>query len=644
MSTLIEKDNQEFVDDINSDTDLELNKDCIYTLFKYDFKKKIELDINLQILSLTKMDSQNNEIYTCVLSDSIKKYKNFVIRKLGANDVFKPFTIIKIQSFHSTMIKTEKYPIFVVSEYKLLGSFKTIIGSPVSFSDLELANLCTNDKDKEKVNSEEANKEIKNNQILLKSTPNFPDLSKEDAKKRIQIFHEENVQDYTLPNGDKLKDLLENASPLNKLSTFTKDLTVVVRVIKISEMKSFYSNKGQGCLFTFIVLDKEGTEMQVACFNKVAEKFHTKVKNMKVYAIKGGYVKVNDKKFNNTKAEFKIVLEDKSIMEEIQDNGSIKMYALEVIKLKDILNVNIGTFVDCLGVVIEVGELIHKTTKNGSFNMRRIFIVDESLFKIELSLWKSHTNTPFKMYDVILGKNLKVGDFNGKNLATFDDTQLIVNPKDLSEADKLREMIMNYKGEYLTMNSTGQKLNVLSQNCEVKRINEVSSSLNKFIHNASQGGEETMVNIKATVFNLFMTDKYVYPGCPDNNCKKKLTESIQSKGYFCSLCNVLYENPAYYYNISIIIKDCSGEFWVDVFGSLGDKLFGMSADDYKKLLQSGNDEKLKNLQNRINYKTFIFQIKPKVTFFNNSLKKKLQIMNIEKLNYKTEINRMLQDI
>ena len=663
-----------------------LSTNSLKNLFKYEMKKKVEVNLTLQILSLIKMDNQKNEIFTAVLSDSNNKYKNFVLKKLGNHPSFNNYQIIKVVSLFSTVIKTEKYHVFVISEYELLGNYDGLIGTPLSFTNDELANICgsgnetencvvgedvkgdnKNTRESKNVNDREVGKDdnivkdgkennpfpaykgnstfhnkftsstIKPNQV------NIPSISHKEAEARTKIFNHEHF----VPNPNiNMKEIISLSTPLSQLSTYTKDLCVVVRAIKVSEMKSFYTNKGQGCLFTFTVLDKEGTEMQVACFNKTAEKFHQRVIQAKVYVIKGGYVKVNDKKFNNTKSNFKIVLEDKSIVEQIEDTGEIKLYSLEVIKLKDVLNLPVGAFVDTLGVVVELHDPINKTTKNGAnFSMRKLYVVDDSLFKIELSLWKANAELPIKQYDVILGKNLKIGDFNGRNLATFEDSQIHINPQNCIEADQLKARITSHKGEFSTMTATGRQTSVLTPNCIIKKIKEVSDSLDKYFYNGSPGGEEPITQIKAVVTGFHKSDRYVYMGCPDSNCKKKLQEkSINFKGYRCTSCDVFYDTPAYYFNISVVLKDCSGDFWVDVFGNLGDKLLGITAEQYKHIYDTGNDDKMNALINKVDFKSFIFQLKPKVTNYNNALKKKFQLVNIDNITFKSDFNRMLKSL
>ena len=56
---------------------------------------------------------------------------------------------------------------------------------------------------------------------------------------------------------------------------------------EIPEEVKTYSQKSTGKLFYFIVLDREGSEMQVTCFNKAADKFFEMVEENEVYEIKG---------------------------------------------------------------------------------------------------------------------------------------------------------------------------------------------------------------------------------------------------------------------------------------------------------------------------------------------------------------------
>lgn len=627
---------------------IELSSNTIIKLFDHEQKKMINCSLNYQILSTVKMVTPKSDVYTAILSDSTHKYKNFVIKKNTQEPEFASYQIINITILYSTSLKTEKNPVFVVSKYAFISSASTLIGNPINITDDIITSISiirtrvedtnTNNKD---ISQPITQAENKTPNLLTKPPitsisvkPKFPAISSGDAVIRKSVLLV-----------DEKRDIVacpSNAMPLAQLSTFTKDLVVHIRVIKVSELKSYTSKQGgQGCLFSFIIIDKEGTEMQVGCFNKVAEKFSSIVKLYKVYVIKGGFVKVNDKKFNSTKADFKIVLEDKSVMQQVEDNGEIKMFSLDLVKLSDIINMPIKSTVDVMGVVIELCDAIEKQTKNGGeVKMRKIYIVDESLHKMELSLWKANASLEINTNDVLLCKNLKIGDFNGKNVATMEDSQILINPENIPEAEALRELITNYRGDYSTMTSTGAITSVVSQNLDIKFLRDVLDSLNKF----NKRGEEDQAQVKVVISNFVNSEKHIYSGCPNNNCKRKLSESVQSQGFYCAECKTFYDKPVYYYNISIIVKDTSCEFWVDVFGNLGDKITGISADEYKKAFVERDDQKLQSIVQRIEYRNFILQIKPKVANFNSTLKKKLQILNIEPVDRHSDFSRMYKSL
>lgn len=643
---------------------IKLSANSIEKLFSLLSNKSSEEDINLQIIAIFKMENSNN-VYSAILSDSVRKYKNFVLKKNIDEAEFKSSQIINIKTVRSAKLNKEKFPIFAINSYSIIGE-EAIFGNPQNFSDEEIdllmnpgksnVSMAVKQENELKLKDETNGKPLMTNDKVVEERSSLPSIT-DTVNVNVKVI---SYNKPVIPPISKETTLLrhktmlvdeksdpvpctENTYPLSTLTTFTKDVCIYIRVMKKGEVKSFTSNRGQGCLFTFIIMDQDGTEMQASCFNKAAERISEIIENDCVYIIKGGTVKINDRRFNNTKSDFKLVLDDKSIVQKVKDTGEIKAFSIDAVKLSTIVNLSNGSFVDVMGYVIEVNDIIQKTTKMGDSKMRRIFIVDDSLYKLELSLWKANAELPIRVNDVLLCKNLKVGDFNGKNLATFDDSKIILNPKGVEECDKLRKYISAYRGEYTTFTSTGLRTKVVSQNFNVKFMKEILDSLNKYL-NSNTVGEEAPTAIKVTIANFHNTEKYVYAGCPDNNCKKKLSESIQSKGYFCNLCNKVYEKPMYYYNIPLIIKDCSCEFWVDVFGSLGDKLIGISANEYKKAFEEADDEKLTKIQERVEFMSFIFQVKPRITNFSNVIKKKLQVTNIDNVDMRIDASRILREM
>lgn len=78
---------------------------------------------------------------------------------------------------------------------------------------------------------------------------------------------------------------------LHDLYTFNKNFTIKVRCIKKTEMKDSNNKNEVRNLYSFIVNDKTKTEIQVTCFNKVAQNIYNTINEEHVNRIKGGCVK-----------------------------------------------------------------------------------------------------------------------------------------------------------------------------------------------------------------------------------------------------------------------------------------------------------------------------------------------------------------
>lgn len=137
-------------------------------------------------------------------------------------------------------------------------------------------------------------------------------------------------------------------------------------------------------------------------------------------------------------------------------------------------------------------------------------------------------------------------------------------------------------------------------------------------------------------------DKNFYGGCHDQNCKKKLQQETHS--YVCMSCNKQYQEPHYYYTLSVRVKDCSSEYWIDVFGNLAEKLMKVTAGEYRDILISQNSHKIKEITNNVEFKTFSFLIKPKLHFYNSLPKKKLYAYRVENFETVPEARRLAKKL
>ena len=581
-----------------------LQNNSIISLFRINIEERqdVNIEMNLQIIHIKKCENTQKEMYTATLRDKNTKYNGFLfIKDINSPDLIEG-SVIKILTISPRTFPNQPSRVFIIKSFTVLYNF-----------------IENNNNNIRLIREENGRIMFDNGEIVNLDEPN------EDNN------HEEEREE------DKEYD--GRYTNLKQLTTFSRNFTIYVRVTKKSEVKT-YSQKSTGKLFYFIVLDREGSEMQVTCFNKAADKFFEMVEENEVYEIKGGYVKINDKKFTTVKSDYKIVLDENATIIHKKDIGIIKAH-LTFIKISDIRTQNLYNIVDLCVVVLQVGEKVTKHTRNGDQFMKKIQVGDVSKCKIELSLWRVHANTDVRVGDILLLKHVKIGEFNGRNISTFDETSIVVNPSNVKEANELKEFLSTFTGEYQDLERSKDisgSTNLSDDKYNVSYIKDVLDSLDE------TEDISTLSTIKATVTQIMHNEKNYYMGCADKNCKRKLVLNEDHQNYTCTTCNKIYDRPTYYYTLSIRVKDCSHEFWIDIFGKNAESLIKMTAEEYKDILMSRNVEKLKEISESIEFKEFYFSVKPKMQMYSNISKKKLYAFRIEEVNMKNDHKKLLKYI
>ena len=260
--------------------DLDKIKDQLKTLLslvKNTTKENLEVDIYLQIYSFKETERDSKKVYMMSLCDQESKFNSFFLASNEDIPGLKEGKLIHLKEISPKKIKNSMF--IRIKEYELISEpFELKEVKEIKLEDItqEENKIITNGE--KEINSEKKEMEIEETPVTLS----------EDA--------------YT---------------SLKQLTTFSRDFIIFVRVTKKSEIKTFETrnnNMGssQGKLFYFIVLDRDGNEMQCTCFNKAVDKFFDIIEEDQLYEIKGGYVKLNDKKYTRIKSDYKIVLDENS--------------------------------------------------------------------------------------------------------------------------------------------------------------------------------------------------------------------------------------------------------------------------------------------------------------------------------------------
>lgn len=452
-------------------------------------------------------------------------------------------------------------------------------------------------------------------------------------------------------------------------------------MLKNRKKKTFKTAKGaEGSVFNFNIIDQEGSEMQVCCFNKVVDKFYSIVKEGEMYEIIGGYIKINDHKYNQTKSDYQIALNEDSRVIPVEDDKTISDDILTLTKLDELYKLKVHSTIDFIALVIEIKERKSVRSKYGEMEIKKLVVADDSGFKVDFTLWKHHANTPVNVGDIILVKKAKIGEYSGRNISASDDSVVQVNPykrsleekisilkglmkktdtklntetpQDSSEAHKSNGMEVDEDGNNQVSKENVNTINTTNANTStfenfktyqdikaaeyVKKREEIKITSLSEAYNL----EEKTHRVKVYVTQFNNSEKNFYAGCP--KCKKKLVEADQ--GMKCATCNEEVKKPQYFFTISVRVKDYASDQWVDNFGPVAEKMLKITAEEYRNALLENNDVVLSKVCENVEFQSFIMTVKSRTNVYNNIVKKKLNCFGVERIDLKSEAERMLKDI
>ena len=599
------------------------------------------------------MNSSLNASRDSSLLNLLNTAQNSNISEIEINEQFQIFKYEMIKNNYYTLtLSDNKYGFsgFLLNNPKNIEDFKK--GKKITIKKIKIKSIGSklfiiiNDYE---INSEDS-KDIPEIKLLKQKDGNFL-----DDKENIILNFSEKDQSITKITSQEKKQNKEHDidapmdsdayTSLRQLTTFSRDFVILIRVTKKSEIKTFQSKNGnssQGKLFYFIVLDMDDNEMQCTCFNKACDKFYDLIEEDQIYEIRGGMIKYTDKKFSYVKSDYRIILDEHCTITKKKDTGLIKKNNMKIIKIKDIQNMPLYSIIDICVVVLDISEPVLKHTKNGDQLLKKIIVADTSNYKIEVNLWRIHSNTNVKFGDILLISNVKVGEYRRRILTTFDETCIKVNPPKTNEYVKeLEEFIekTDLKGEFTDLQnnieSKTEKGMEDSSSYNTVHIKDVLEYLdyNEEIHN--------FIKITGFVFSFNHSERNFYMGCADKNCKKKLVYDENNEEYTCPGCHKTFKEPTYYYTLSIKVGDDSCCYNIDIFGKTAEIIMKCTAKEYRDILLNDDIEKKSEIENRILLKEFNFWVKPKIHSYNSVDKKKIYAYKIKPVDEKVEAHQLI---
>lgn len=331
--------------------------------------------------------------------------------------------------------------------------------------------------------------------------------------------------------------------PIDALSPYQNKWVIRARVIAKSALRTYSNAKGEGKLFNFDMCDESG-EIRATAFNQQADKFYDMIEIDKVYYISKCKLNQANKKFNNLRNDYEMMMNADSVIQECTDVSLIPEIKYSFVQISDIGNMAAESIIDVIGVCKEVSDLNSFTSKNGrDLTKREVTLVDSSNATITLTLWGEQAKE-FNGYEqpVVLVKSAKIGEYGGgKTLGTMSGSSIKVNP-DIPEGHKLRGWFDNGG-----MNAPIVSLSARNQGgytTEWATLHEAK------VKNMGAGDRGDYFQLVGFIHQIRSTNAF-YKACAATDCNKKVVDQ-ENGTYRCDKCNV--ETSEFKYRLLINVR------------------------------------------------------------------------------------------
>lgn len=435
--------------------------------------------------------------------------------------------------------------------------------------------------------------------------------------------------------------------PIAALNPYQGRWTIKARVTAKGELRHYNNPRGDGKVFSFDLLDSDGGEIRVTCFNLVADQFYNQVEPGKVYLISKGTLKPAQKAFNHLKNDHEILLDNASTIQPcFEDDRSIPQQQFHFRPIGEVEGMDNNSVVDVIGVVSSISPSSTIMRKNGTETQKRTLqLKDMSGRSVELTLWGNFCNAEGQtlqnicdsgVFPVLAVKSGRINEFNGKSVGTISTSQLFIDP-DFPEAHKLKDWFdkdgKNTPSVSISRETTG------SVRTDVRKT--ISQIKDERLGTAEK---PDWITVCATI-TFIKVDNFCYTACPirtgDKQCNKKVTNNGDGT-WRCDKCDQTVDECDYRYILQLQIQDHTGLTWVTAFQESGEEIVGVSAKElYYLKYEEQDDDRFNEIMRSVVFKKYIFKLKVKEETFSDEQRVKSTVVKSEKVNFESETRYLI---
>ncbi|KAK8899145.1 hypothetical protein M9Y10_001447 [Tritrichomonas musculus] len=430
-----------------------------------------------------------------------------------------------------------------------------------------------------------------------------------------------------------------NYVTIDQLMPYLVDYVLIARVVAKSTVRGWKTKTGYINKYFRVVLKDTTGEICGIFFSDEADFFFKKIELNKVYEIRNGKIDDSKHEQDDVKNNYEIYFKSNSLFDEVEDDKSIPFNDITFTPIKDIdfpMRAR-KSFVDILGIIVDVGEITYFHTNkehfyNESKNLknRRIIIADKSEATINFVLWndevsKIDSNSNDHVIQIMQGQ---VSEYQGRReitvgkITNFD----IVKILDKKQMDLLQWWMRNKSrvGDFEHLSSPNFELikiqdiglkNLGTQpkkpdffSCVVK-IERLYQSGYYFFFNDVQASQNSPSQ-SSQQKSLSSGAIFYMNGCP--SCYAKLKE-IDGWFFECPRCTKKTDKPKILYNFDVKLGDETGDtvFRTNIKNQkIGETILGVTAEQWKlKTEQLDFTERIKVMTECVTDRNFRIECK-----------------------------------
>ncbi|KAL0793448.1 hypothetical protein Bca101_064825 [Brassica carinata] len=438
--------------------------------------------------------------------------------------------------------------------------------------------------------------------------------------------------------------------PIAALNPYQGRWTIKARVTSKGELKHYNKNHGDGKLFSFDLLDADGGEIRVTCFNEVVDKFFDVIVVGNVYLISKGSLRPVRREYNHLPNDYELQLESWSTVQQCyEDDVAIPRNRFRFRFIGDIENMESNSIVDLIGIVLSTSPSGLIMRRNGTEAQKKALqLMDMSGRSVEVTMWGNFCNAEGQRlqslcdsgaFPVLAVKAGRISEFNGKQVSTIGSSQLYVEP-DFPEAREVREWYER-EGRSAPCISISRVYSGAGRQDVRKVITQIKDE------NLGTSEKPDWITVSATI-SFMKVENFCYTACPimigDRPCSKKVTNNGDGT-WRCERCDRSVDECDYRYILQLQLQDHTGVTWATAFQEAGEEIMGMPAKElYYLKYEDQDEEKFEDIIRKAAFTKYIFKLKVKEETYGDENRVKATVVKAEKLDYSSDTRSLLEAI